>query len=73
MITWTVYDRGTDGVDAYAVRGWRIGGGRTEPEEMSEVNYVVDLEALREQFRQMGMICMARDPADAFNVLETWL
>jgi hypothetical protein len=75
MITlWTVYDQPM--TFSWLARRSVVAA----PDELVEagdagehVKLSSDLEALRGQFRRMGLECYGRDPFDAPEIIEVWL
>jgi hypothetical protein len=68
---WVVYDRPTDFPDHYVARCHQVGGRGTKPTTL--VVKAETLDELREVLRNIGLTCIARDPADEPQIVETWL
>lgn len=71
LVMWTVYDHPTDFPNNYVARKFMVTKGRAIATE--EIILCPDLEALREQLEQLGLVPLKRDPHDDAKIVETWL
>lgn len=72
----TVYMNPSDYPGKYVVRRWTATKGKVvpdiEPTAVTEIT-PVELEAIRESFRDKGMVCILRMPDDDQVIIETWM
>jgi hypothetical protein len=71
LSTWTIYDHPSDYPGAYIARRFEIVAGQALATENAIVS--PSLDAIRECLRERGLVCLARDPSDHPNVVETWI
>ena len=67
LTTWTVYDHPRDFPHCYVAR--RFEGERPT----GDLVVAADLDALRQQLIERGLVCLDRDPEDDPAIMETWL
>jgi hypothetical protein len=68
--TWTIYDRPLDYPDGYVARRFLIRHGAALATHIAY--YGPTLDSVREQIPQ-GLFCIARNPGDEPQIVETWL
>lgn len=68
---WTVYDRPRDWPHTVVARKFLVGADGAVP--TTQIVVGPDLEAVREQLREYGLTCLARNPDDDPKIVETWL
>jgi hypothetical protein len=67
---WTICERPTDFPSGYTARCHVVAKGWSRPTEHCLCG---DLEMLREVLDSAGLVCMARDPSDEAQIVETWV
>lgn len=63
---WTIYDHPRDFPDNFVARAFTTG-------PTNEIILATELEQLRDAFDKAGLVCLARNPNDDPNIVETWL
>jgi hypothetical protein len=68
---WTIYDHPKDYPSKFVARKFLVYAGKSIPTD--EVMFSSDIEVIRRYMRFIRLNCLARDPGDDPNIVETWL
>jgi hypothetical protein len=72
LAMWTVYKHPKDYPDKFVARRFDVDAAGPKPS--ASVIVAADLETLRDILaREMHLTCLARDPSDEPQIVETWL
>lgn len=69
---YTIYDHPPDYPESFVIRRFIITDGRSVPDNRFLFQSPL-LETCREQMMVMALVCIARDPNDHPNIVESWL
>jgi hypothetical protein len=69
---WTIYDHPRDYPHSFVARKFEVGAGGVTT-ATAEMIVAPDLAGIRRVLANRGLTCLARDPADDPNIVETWL
>lgn len=70
LVLWTVYDHPSDYPDAFLARKSLIGTGISVMTH--EVLVSKELEVIRQELREQGLVCLPRDLLDDPVIVEVW-
>lgn len=74
MKMYTIYDHPIDFPEEFVVRAWRIIEGSLDP--IPDQNIFIkhkDLECIRKELFDMGLVCIPRSESDSPGIVETWI
>lgn len=73
LTIYTIYARGTDGDNRFAIRAWYAKAGTVDPVPAEEVGRFDDLEMMRNALTREGKVRLGRNDTDPFNIIESWV
>jgi hypothetical protein len=71
LVLWTVYDHPEDYPHSFVARKFLITYGQTAP----TLDHMIapDIDAIRDQLMNMGLVCLERHAGDDPVIVETWI
>lgn len=70
LTMWTVYDHPMDLPQAFVARKWEISAAARATDH---VIIDVDIDRMRRQLREQGLVCIGRQKDDDPTIVEVWL